>query len=375
MNTTISIQEARSGKELKEFIRFPAGLYRNDPCWVPPIWADERAELVRGKNVVLRRSEHAVLLARKDGRSVGRIIVYIDPAFNNYYGTKTGFFGNFESVDDPDVFRALFAAAESRLIERGMEVLRGPINPVAECWGFLYEGFDSPPVFMSPYNPDFYNTYIESAGYKKAKDLLVYEANGPEGYEIPDRFTKFSDVYLRRHPHLRVRPIDIKHLTRDAEHIWRILNAAVAENWGFVPVAKEEMEDVVRKLKPILDADAIYFVEDKGCPVGCCLGFPDLNRVLRKIGGRLFPFGFLHLLFGMKKIRDYRLWGLAVLPEYSGKGLDVLLYERLYQSLKPKNVRLEANYILEDNLRIRNALEKLCLRPIKKYRVYEKALV
>ncbi len=372
MNTPISIVQVRSKAELKAFIRFPDDLYRDYSHWVPPLRVDERSELVKVKNIVLRRSEHIILLARRSGRTVGRIIVYIDPAFNQYYGTKTGFFGNFEAVDDSAVFKVLFSAAENWLIEQGMKRLRGPINPIAECWGFLFEGFSSPPVFMSPYNPKYYNTMLTDLGYKKAKDLLVYEANGPAGYEIPVRFRNFPELFSSRHPNISVRSIDLNHLKRDAEHIWRILNVAVADNWGFVPVAREEMEDVVQKLKPIIDPDAVYFVEDKGHPVGCCLGFPDLNKILKKTNGRLFPFGFLRVLFGIKKVRDYRLWGLAVLPEYAGKGLDVLLYERLYRTLKPKGVRLEANYILEDNLRIKNALEKLGLTYIKKYRVYEK---
>ncbi len=134
------------------------------------------------------------------------------------------------------------------------------------------------------------------------------------------------------------------------------------------------MAAVVRDLKPILDPDAVWFVEDAGVPVACCLGFPDINVIIRRIHGRLFPFGFLRLLLGARWLRDYRLWGLAVRPAYQGQGLDVLLYLRLFQALAHRNVRMEANYILEDNLKIRNALEKLGMSQIKTYRVYEKSI-
>ena len=113
---------------------------------------------------------------------------------------------------------------------------------------------------------------------------------------------------------------------------------------------------------------------DKGEPVGFALGFPDLNMILKKVDGRLFPLGFLRLLTGVKKLPDYRLFALAVLPRYQGKGLDVLLYLQIFRALSPKIRRLEANYILEDNLRIRNALEKLGLDRVKTYRVYEKGI-
>ena len=108
--------------------------------------------------------------------------------------------------------------------------------------------------------------------------------------------------------------------------------------------------------------------------MGFALGFPDLNVILRRIGGRLLPLGFLQVLFGIRKVTDYRLFGLAVLPAYQGKGLDVLLYLQIYKALSPRIRRLEANYILEDNPRIRNALEKLGLDLVKTYRVYEKSI-
>ena len=130
-----------------------------------------------------------------------------------------------------------------------------------------------------------------------------------------------------------------------------------------------------RRLKPIADPEAIWFVEDRGRPVGFILGFPDLNVILRRIGGRLLPLGFLQVLFGIRMVTDYRLFGLAVLPEYQGQGLDVLLYLQIYKALAPRIRRLEANYILEDNPRIRNALEKLGLDLVKTYRVYEKPIV
>jgi ribosomal protein S18 acetylase RimI-like enzyme len=156
--------------------------------------------------------------------------------------------------------------------------------------------------------------------------------------------------------------------------LFRSSNIAYADNWGYVPVDKGVLQEMIHKLKPLIDPDAIWFVEDNGNPVGYCLGFPDLNVVLRKIEDRLFPFGFISLLAGIPKITNYRLFGLALLPEYHGMGLDVLLYVTLYKALSARKIRLEANYILEDNLMIRNALEKLALEHVKTYRVFEKPL-
>jgi len=166
----------------------------------------------------------------------------------------------------------------------------------------------------------------------------------------------------------------MKDLARDADAIMEISNVALRGNWGYVPLERQEFQEMFRRLRPIADPDAVWFVEDNGKPVGFALGFPDINMILRQVGGRLFPAGFLKLLFEVRRVPDYRLFGLAVLPEYHGKGLDVLLYLQIYRALAPRIRRLEANYILEDNLRIRNALEKLALDRVKTYRVYEKSI-
>jgi ribosomal protein S18 acetylase RimI-like enzyme len=368
------VREVRSAADRRKFVFFPRSLYRNDPLWAPPIWADERRAYSPKTNAILSHSDYTLLLAEKDGGVIGRSLVYVDRNFNAYYKARTGFFGAFECTEDFAAAQALDDAAGQWLCARGMDRVRGPIHPVAESWGFLLRGFDSPPVFMAPYNPPYYNEFMDRLGYAKAKDLLAYEGSNEKGYTLPARFASFAERLLARHPGLAVRKLSLKNLERDAEAVWSISNVAVANNWGYVPLDRGELMDMLKKLKPIADPEAVWFVEDAGRPVGYALGFPDLNIVLKRIGGRLFPFGFLQVLLGARKVKDYRLFGLAVLPEYHGMGLDVLLYLQLYRSLAGRIRRLEANYILEDNANIRNALEKLDFELVKSYRVYEKAL-
>jgi GNAT superfamily N-acetyltransferase len=374
-NNSLTIHPVTRGRDLDDFIRLPVAVYRNDPSWIPPLWSGEKGEYTGRTNPALKRSERILLLVRRGPEPVARVVFYADPRFNEWYASRTAFFGSFECREDfPEAAAALLAAGERWCRDKGYDTIRGPINPVAESWGMVTAGFDRPPVFLSPHNRPAYNRMLADGGYVPVKDLLVYEADARKGYRIPERFTRFTDTILKRRPELTLRRIDRKHLMRDGFAIGEILNRGVADNWGFVPVAADEMAAVIGKLKPFLDPDAVWFVEDAGRPVGCCLGFPDINILIRKTGGRLFPTGWLTLLAGVRRVRDYRLWGLALLPEYQGQGLDVLLYERLFASLAPKGVRLEANYILEDNLKIRNALEKLDLEQIKRYRVYEKGV-
>jgi hypothetical protein len=363
-----------TGRGLKAFIDFPKALFRNDPHWVPPLWSAEREAYKKGGNAVLDRSPHRLFMAYRGDRPVSRLIAYIDPAFNSYFGSRIGFFGCFDTKNDGEAVHLLFAEAEAWLKKEGMETCRGPINPVAECWGLLVEGFDSDPVYLSPYNPPYYGELAFAEGFGKAKDLIVYEADTALGYTVPERFRRFAAAFPARHPAFSVRRLNPRTLGDDAESIRLILNEGVAGNWGFVPVDKEEMALIAKDLKPILDPDAVWFVEKEGKPVACCLGFPDINVLIKRINGRLWPTGIFSLLFGRAGLRGYRLWGLAVLPEYQGMGLDVLMYCKLADALSEKKVRLEANYILEDNFRIKNALDKLEMTKIKTYRVFEKRL-
>lgn len=379
-NADITVRPVLNNKDKKTFARFPKSLYESDPKWVPPIWRDELNAYDKHHNPVLNNAEYLLCLAEKDGEVVGRNLIYVDNAFNEFNKSRVGFFGAFECINDADAAEALMETTESWLAERGMETVRGPIHPTAEIWGFLKEGFEESPVYMSPYNPPYYNTLLENLNYNRIMDLLVYEADAEKDYRLPERYERFARLLLDRHPEIRVRRLNPKRLEEEADNIWRVSNSSYVGNWGYVPVDKNIVEDMVKKLKPIIDSDAVWFVEDTSRlkadkVVGYALGFPDINPAVQKIGGKLFPFGFFRLMRGVKRERNYRLFGLAVLPRYQGMGLDVLLYVKLFQALEPRGVRLEANYILEDNYRIRNALEKLQMNQTKRYRIYEKPIV
>ncbi|MBA4347485.1 MAG: hypothetical protein C0413_01335 [Clostridiales bacterium] len=366
----------KNNRQMRDFVRVPEKLFGNHPCYVPPIWLEEASAYTKKANPILRNSDFKLFLLLDDTeKPVGRMIAYIDYTFNHYYQSKIGFFGAFECIDNAEAASLLVRAAEGWLAARGMDAIRGPINPVAENWGFVLEGNDTSPVYLSPWNPAYYHDFFTTTGYEKVKDLLVYEADMAKGYEIPKRHEDFAERFLARYPGITIRRLDMKRLRDDARAIWEISNTALADNWGYVPLELPVMEDMLKKLKLIVDPDAVWMVEHEGKPVGFCLGFPDINILLKKINGNLLPFGWARLLLGVKKLRDYRLFGLAVDPAWHKRALDALMYIHLYQNLRPKNIRMEANYILEDNLHIKNALERLGMQRTKTYRIYEKPLI
>jgi len=365
--------KAKTRKQIRDFVSLPQRLFKDNPCYVPPIWLDERNAYNGKNNPILKNSDFELFLLLDDrNHPIGRIIAYVDFNHNKYYKAKVGFFGAFECINDKKAAIMLIDTVECWIKEKGMDTVRGPIHPVAENWGFVYDGYNSPPVYMSPWNPPYYHNFFTELGYKKAKDLLVYEIDIEKGYQLPDRYEKFYDKFMARFPNIKIRRLNMKNIKLDAKAIWEISNLSLKDNWGFVPLELTVMEDMLRKLKLIVDPDAVWIVEDSGKPVGFCLGFPDINMILKQIDGKLLPFRWIKLIFGAKRLRDYRLFGLGVYPDYQGKALDALMYINMYKVLRKRNIRMEANYILEDNYKIKNSLERLGMEHIKTYRIYDK---
>lgn len=372
---TIDVIFAETPPNIREFIDFPRRLFAGDPNWTPSLRLFDILDFRFRRSALLRRSQYVLLLAKIDRATVGRMIVYIDPRVNEHFESAMGYFGAFDIVDDTGVAEKMFAVASRWLVDRGMTVLRGPIDPDSQCWGFVVEGFDTPAVFMSPYSKRYYDSLMTGTGFIKAMDLLAYEADPGAGFVMPERYRSFVKSFESRRPEITTRRINPRRLAEDANTIRELLNAGVAGNWGYVPVDEQEMTEIVAQLKLIYDPEAIWFVLDSGRPVGCALGFPDPNILIRRMKGRLFPTGFLTFLLGRRSIRDYRIWGFALLPEYHGLGLDVLLYMKICSALvQSRGKRLEASVVLENNYRMRNALVKLGFSAIKKYRVYERDL-
>jgi len=255
-----------------------------------------------------------------------------------------------------------------------MTSMRGPWSFVSQEWGSVQEGFEPPPVVMAPYNPPYYNEQFTTFGMGKVKDLLVYVIDAREGYKIPDRIMTLTDRVAARYG-IRVRQIDMKNLSRDVQTIIELSNQSLENNWGYAPVTEAEVHAMVDDLKPIIHPKAVVFAEDQqGKPVGFAIAIPDVNIILKKIGGKLWPFGWLRMLYDLPRLTNYRMFALGVLPEYHGKAIDSLLYRALYESCFNEWLRMEINYVLEDNAPMNNAILKLGARPLRRYRIYQCSL-
>jgi GNAT superfamily N-acetyltransferase len=370
----MSIQLVQNKRDLKEFVELPYRIYKNDPVWVAPLRDEQWAQFDVKGNPMLNHCETALFIAKEGEKTVGRVTAFIDHLAADYWKQPVGLFGSYECNQDPEVSKALLSTAENWLKERNMKYMRGPWSFASQEWGMVKEGFTPSPVIMAPYNPDWYNVQLEAYGLTKIKDLLVYYIDAREGYQIPERILTLTEKIEKRY-NVHVRPINMKQLEKDVITIVDLSNQSIADNWGYYPVTLEEGKALARDMKQIVNPKALLIAEDaSGKPIGFAMTLPDVNSLLKGLNGRLFPFGIFKLLFGLPKIRQYRMWALGVIPEYQGKAIDTLLYRATYEALYSPTIRLEINYVLEDNDRMNNALVKLGVKPLRKYRIYQKSI-
>jgi GNAT superfamily N-acetyltransferase len=369
----IEIRKVQTRGDLRKFIRFPWSVYKNDPCWVPPLILEMKDKLNRRKHPFFEHGEADYFLAWRGKNIVGRIAAILDPNHNQAHKEKTAFFGLYESFDDLETARALIGAAEAWGREKGMDRLRGPMNLSMndEC-AFLLEGFDAPPVVMMPYNPRYYLDLMEKCGLVKAKDLYAF-LKGRERKLSPQ--TEELLGRLRKSGQFTFRAVTKASLEKDALNIAAIYNAGWRKNWGFVPWTDREMEHMVKNLGQFADLELVIFAEREGRVVGFAGAFPDFNQVLIKMNGRLFPSGFLKFLVGRRKITGVRAMVFGVVPEYMHTGLAYLLYDEFEKAIIRKGYYwCELSWQLEDNQAINLFAASLGASLYRKYRIYEKLI-
>lgn len=360
--------------DLKRFIDLPYKLYQNDPVWVPPLLDEQFSQFDKKRNPMLDHCEYALFILEENKKSIGRIAAFVDKLALETWKEPIGLFGYYECIEDIKASAMLFETAASWLRGMGMTKMRGPWSFVSQEWGLVVDGFSPSPVVMAPYNPPYYVDHLLSFSFEKIKDLLVYYMSVKEGYTIPERIMTLTDDVRKRYG-VRIRQVDMKNYDTDVQSIIDLSNRSLINNWGYTSVTKEEAEAVAHDLKPVIQPKGVIFAEDpEGNPIGFAITLPDINRILKGLNGRLFPFGWLKLLFGIPKLRHYRLFALGVIPEYHGKGIDSLLYRALCESLYTPETWMEINYVLEDNVPMNNAIHKLNAKPLRRYRVFEKNL-
>ena len=369
----VQIAEANSNRDVKKFIKFPFRLYKNSPYWVPDFVQGDFVTLK--KNPALEFCKTKYFLARKDGQIVGRIAGIINELENERTGKKLARFGWVDFTDDAEVPAALFRAVEQWAASEGMTAIHGPLGFTdLDREGLLIEGFDKLGTLATIYNHPYYQAHFEQNGYTKSIDWVEYEIEVPD--TVSDRVNEFARKIAGR-SHLReLRPRKAKDFKPYIPAIFNLLNQAYQHLYGFVPLNDKQIKFYADQYFGFINPDFVSVIlneEDK--LVGFGITMPSFSIALQKSKGRLFPFGFLHLLKAMKKNDRADFYLIAVDPAYQKKGVNALIFNKIWNSFIKFGIKkIETNPELETNTAVQAMWQGYHPRNHKRRRCFIKQL-
>ena len=366
--------EGRRG--LRQFIRLPWSIYRDDPAWVPPLLMERRQHL-SNRNPFFEHAKCNFWLACRGSTPVGRISAQVDQLHLRRYEDSTGFFGLLEAEDRAETFQVLMNTAETWLADQGMRRILGPFNlSINQECGMLVEGFDTPPMVMMGHARPYYSSRIEENGYRKEKDLLAYRVN------VDFELTRAMRVLIKRAAsRVKIRSLRKKRFREELDILQDIFEDAWSENWGFVPFTKAEFEHLGQNLKHLVHSEYVQIAEVEGTPDAMIVGIPNVNESIKDLDGRLLPLGWLKLIWRLKvdrpKTARVPLMGVRKRHHNSllGAALAVMVIERVRRlGIKYGAKEVELSWILDDNKGMRNILESIGGAVYKRYRIFAKDL-
>lgn len=380
----IEVRPASDKKGRLAFVDLGRSFAARVPNSVPQLRAEQLELIDPARNPFFGHARVELLIAYRRGRPVGRISAHIDeialtmPAAQGF-GPGTGFFGYFDAEDEA-VANVLLATAEAKLRDWGMTRVLGPVSlSIWEEPGLLVRGQDHAPTIMMGHHPAHYRGWIERAGYAPAKSLLTY------ALDITKRFPPLIERVIasgRRNPRIAVRPIDKRRWGEEIETVLAILNDAWSDNWGFVPFTPAEIAYAGKKMKPIIHPQLNMIAELDGAPVAFMMTLPDINGVLGRVHGRLFPFGWVHLLRWLKKPTgaDMRVPLMGVKRELQNSRLASQLAFMLIDRIKANATTIygsrrgEIGWILDDNQGMIAIADAINSAVNREYVIFEKLL-
>jgi hypothetical protein len=375
----IEIREVGTDKKRRrDFLDVVSAIYRTDPNYVRPLDMEIEGMIDPKKNPFFDHGEATTFVAYKGGRPVGRISAQIDFDHLARYKDEAGFFGFFDTEDDPDVAAALLREVERWLAARGMKRSRGPFNlNINGELGVLVDGFDTPPMIMMTHHMPYQGGLAEKAGYDKLKDFYAWSYDVGE---VPKRAQKAHDE-IAVLPEVTTRPVDMNDVLGDVRIIMDIFNDAWSDNWGFVPATEREIQKSADDMKLILMPEITNIVSIDGEPAAVAIGLPDVNEVIRDLDGKLGPIGVAKILWRLKVRgpRRGRLFILGIKKKWRNvrkyAGLSAFLYVRMNRAADLLGMKeSELSWTVEDNAPINVGIKLMGGRVYKTYRVYERPI-
>ena len=372
---SLTVKKAENKKDLKAFIRFYNNLYKNNPYFPTPLEFDEQKTLTKGKNPALEFCEASYWIAFKDNKVVGRIAAIINSTEQKKAEQPIGRFGYFDFIDDEDVSEALMTTAVSWLKERGIKTVHGPFGFTdLDRQGMLIEGFDQMGTMATIYNHEYYKEHLDKLGFTKSTDWIEFIFNIYD--EAPEKIRKISEFCQKRY---KVRPLKVKskgELKKYIPDLFRLINENYSELYGFTELNQDQIDYYGKNYFGFVVKELVSLIvneEDELVAIGVTM--PSFTKALQKAKGKLFPFGWYHMLRALKVNDTLDMYLVAVDPRYQDKGVAAVMIHQLYNSAAEFGIDyVETNIELEDNHDVQSMWKFFDAKQHKRRRCYIKPI-
>jgi hypothetical protein len=366
----IILKEVVSRHDLREFIFLPEKIHRGHSNWLPPIYMDEWNFFDGKKNPSFKYCDTKLLLAQKDGKTVGRIMGIIHHKHNEVCNLKRARFGYLECYEDYEIFSTLLKAIKLWAKEKGMDSIIGPYGfSDKDVQGFLISGFDQEPVIDSACNFPYMGEFMERAGFKKDVDCLIYhyDLNTP----VPAAYERIFSRITTRENYAFIEFTSKRQLKPYIIPIFETVNEGFKNIYGFVHMEDCEIQAMVKQYLSIIDPRFVKVITFKNEVVGFIIALPTFTKGTQKARGRIFPFGFYHIFKAMRNAEKCDLMLGAIKPEFQKKGLDLFLSYSIIQTSKKLNYKyIDTHTVLEHNDSMTGEMIRFGAKEIKRFRVY-----
>ena len=376
-NKTLQVRPVRTGRDERTFIMLPFEIYRNDQHWASPLLSEEKKRWQAVHNASLAGRPYRRFLAFRGQKAVGRIVASLDPVFRRLWQENTGFFGFFECRKDYDAAEALLDAAERHLSDNGAKISMGPVNlSFQDEVGCLTSGFAEDQQVLTPYNPPYYVDFLEAAGYRECRKYLAFRWT-------PD--SKPNKAMLRANRLFRkgnsgaqvsLRSVVDRDWKNEVRLLFDLYNLSFKDVWGFTPISWPEFLERSQRFRKFYRPEMILIAEVNGAAAGFGVLIPDINAVLKKVNGRIFPWGWVKLLQGVPHLSSGRFLLLGVHPAHTGRGLAAMIAMEMAERGRKLNfTNAELSLIDDRNTRIKKVIMAAGCEEYRTFKLFRKPLL
>lgn len=350
MNDLI-VKEVTTSKELKRFFKFPYELFKNDKMWVPSLLIDEKTTFNKKKNPSFEFCDCKIFMAFRGNKVVGRIVGIINKKANIIWKENRVRFGWFDFIDDKEVSKALLDAVIEWGKENKMTEIVGPMGFTdMDKEGMMVEGFEVDCPMSCYYNPSYYPEHMDYLSYKKEVDWIQYQI--PANQPVPDKVHRINEMIRNKYSLKIVQDMKMSEIAkRYGSKLFDSINESFSHLFGYVPLNERQKQFYINQYFPFLDKRLICLIVDSNDDVVAFgVSLPSLSKALRKCKGKLFPFGWIHLLKALRNFENIDLYLNGVRPEWQNKGIHSIYYAEMNKSYIALGTKMAiANPQLETN--------------------------